>query len=66
MMRTIYVSIYASIDSESNVYRVRVASRKKYSMSAGAARACNFFAADAGASTPRSAKTGYSGVVNAF
>jgi hypothetical protein len=41
MLRTIYVSIYASIDSESNVYRVRVERRKKYSASAGAARARN-------------------------
>ena len=52
MLRTIYVSIYASIDSESNVYRVRVERRKKYSASAGAARA-QFFAAAAGASLDR-------------
>ena len=64
MLRTIYVSIYASIDSESNVYQVRV-ERRKNSAFAGAARA-QFFAAAAGASTARPAKTGYYDVVNAF
>ena len=48
------------------MYRVRVERRKKYSAFAGAARTRNFFAAAAGASTPRPAKTGYSGDVNAF
>ena len=42
MLRTIYVFIYAGIDLESNVYRVRVERRKKYSASVGAACTCNF------------------------